>query len=494
MKLLVQLQQGLAATVLFLSVMGAHAQSSDALINKLVEKGILSSKEANQLRDETEKDFKNSYTVKTGMKGWVDMFKMNGDVRARYEGFFSDSDFRNPGTTNKYQWQDRNRFRYRLRFGVTASMTDHLEAGFMLASGQTSTSGGNPLSPNQNFTGNGANNYLWINQAYGKWSPLEGPDWTASLSVGKIENPFQFDEMVFDPNYTPTGVGLQAGTRLSDNHSLRLNAGGFYINESTPDFGMNPYLLGGQLRWDAKWTPKISSTFDVAYLYLGNTTNLDNVSVPNLNGANTRNFYGYLTNSYTPVVLNAAVTYTASSFPLYNGPFPIKVGGEVMYNLGAPNGNSSAPGYYSNTNFFAWNVGIWLGKSGKRGTWELSYVYKWVGADSWYEEFVDNDFGALYWQTPDYMVSTPNGFIPATPTPPPPPSPANPNLSYYIPGTNAKGHIVRFAYSPTDSLTLAVKWLLTTPVTPFPYPQQSVNGMKSSPVMSRVQVDATWKF
>ena|ERR1035438_7131415 len=159
------------------------------------------------------------------------------------------------------------------------------------------------------------------------------------------------------------------------------------------------------------------------------------------------------------------------------GVFPIKIGGQVMYNLSAPNGNSSSPDYYSNTNFFAWEAGIWLGKSGKRGTWELSYVYKWVGADSWYEEFTDNDFGALYWQAPDYMISSPNGFIPATPIPPTPPYPANPNNSYYIPGTNAKGHIVRFAWSPTDSFTLAVKWLLTTPVTPFPYPNKAVNGM-----------------
>jgi len=494
MKLLVQRRQRLAGAVLLASAISVQAQSSDALLNKLVEKGILSTKEANELRDEADKDFSHAYTIKTGMKDWVDMFKFSGDMRVRYEGFFSDSTFQNPGTTNKYKWLDANRLRYRLRFGAVATMKDNLEAGFMFASGQTTTSGGNPLSANQNFTGNGANNYLWINQAYGKWSPLNGPDWTASVSVGKIENPFQFDEMVFDPNYTPTGAGLQFGSRLSSHHALRVNGGAFYLNDSTPDFGMNPYLLGGQLRWDANWTPKISSTLDLGYFYLGNSTNLNNTAVPNLNGGNTRDFYGYLTNKYTPVVADTHLTYTASSFPLYRGAFPIKIGGQVMYNLGAPNMNSSSPNYYSNTNFFAWEAGIWLGKSGKRGTWELSYVYKWVGADSWYEEFTDNDFGALYWQTPDYMVSTPNGFIPATPIAPAPPYPANPNLSYYIPGTNAKGHIVRFAWSPTDSFTLAVKWLLTTPVTPFPYPKHSVNGMSSFPVMSRVQVDANWKF
>ena len=477
-----------------MAALDAGAQSADALIDKLVEKGVLTTKEGNDLREETDKNFKYAHAMRNGMPEWVEMFKFSGDVRMRYEGFFSDSTFVNPGTTNKYQWLDRSRFRYRLRFGATASMADNLEAGFMLAAGQLTTSGGNALSPNQTFSGNGANNYLWINQAYGKWSPLNGPDWTASITAGKFQNPFQFDEMVFDPNYTPTGVGLQLGSQLSSQHALRFNGGAFFLNDSPPDFGQDPYLLGGQLRWDANWTPKISTTLGVAYLFLGNSTNLDNASVPNLNGGNTRNFYGYLTNKYTPVVLDAAFTYTCSTFPLYKGPFPIKIGGTVMYNLGAPNGNQNSPDYYSNTNYLAWDVGVFFGKAGKRGTWELSYVYKWVGADSWYEEFTDNDFGALYWQTPDYMVSNPNGFIPATPIPPPIPFPANPNLSYYVPGTNAKGHIVRFAWSPTDSFTINLKWLLTTPVTPFPYPKGSVNGMNSFPVMSRVQVDATWKF
>ena len=492
MKRLVRLVQWGLVAMLSVSAASVNAQSADALINKLVEKGILSTKEANELRDEADQDFTHAYTIKTGMKDWVDSLKISGDVRVRYEGFFSDSTFKNPGTTNVYKWLDANRFRYRLRFGAVADLKDNLEAGFQFASGQVTTSGGNPLSPNQNFTGNGANNYLWINQAYGKWSPLQGPVWTASASVGKIENPFQFDEMVFDPNYTPTGVGVQLGTRLSSHHALKFYGGAFYLNDSTPDLGMNPYLLGGQLRWDANWTPKIASTIDLGYFYLGNSTNLGNTDVANLNGGNTRNFYGYLTNNYTPIVAAASITYNASSFPLYKGTFPIKIGGQIMYNLSAP--SQGGQDYYSNTNFFAWEAGIWFGKSGKRGTWELSYVYKWVGADSWYEEFTDNDFGAMYWQTPDYMVSSPNGFIPATPIPPPYPYPPNPNSSYYVPGTNAKGHIVRFAWSPTDSFTLALKWLLTTPVTPFPVPNQAVNGMKNSPVMSRIQVDANWKF
>src|SRR3954463_16518883 len=98
----------LAAGVLATLALGAtaHAQSSDAFLDKLVEKGILNVKEANELRAEADKNFSSDYSVKSGMPDWVDALKFNGDFRARFESFNSD----NPA------FVDRNRLRYRLRF------------------------------------------------------------------------------------------------------------------------------------------------------------------------------------------------------------------------------------------------------------------------------------------------------------------------------------------------------------------------------------------
>src|SRR5262249_28513413 len=103
------------------------AQSADALINKLVEKGVLTVKEGNELREEAEKNFNDAYATKSGMPGWVQALKFNGDVRVRYEGFYSDATWVENGRTNKFT--DRNRFRFRARLGVTAAMFDDLEAG-----------------------------------------------------------------------------------------------------------------------------------------------------------------------------------------------------------------------------------------------------------------------------------------------------------------------------------------------------------------------------
>ena len=150
------------------------------------------------------------------------------------------------------------------------------------------------------------------------------------------------------------------------------------------------------------------------------------------------------------------MTYLLDSFPLYKGNFPICVSGEYMNNPAAP---SSADNH-------AWNAGIMFGKSGKKGTWDFSYTYKWLGANAWYEELVDDDFGAFY------------GSLN---------SPANSGKDFgFGGGTNVKGHVVRFSYSPADALTLQVKWFLTDLIHPFPAGSDSR--------MNLLQVDASWKF
>src|SRR4029450_66925 len=80
-----------------------QAQSADALLDKLVDKGILSVKEANELREEADAGVRKSYQVKSGMPDWVTALKINGDFRGRYEMFESPND----------AFVDRNRFRYR---------------------------------------------------------------------------------------------------------------------------------------------------------------------------------------------------------------------------------------------------------------------------------------------------------------------------------------------------------------------------------------------
>ncbi len=140
----------------------SQAQSSDALIDKLVDKGILTLKEGNELRDEVDKGFTSAYQIKSGMPDWVSSFKINGDFRGRFDGIYSDGG----------KLFDRNRFRYRLRLGMTAVLENDFEVRLRFTSAERQgTFGGDPISGNTSFTGNGSKKFVYIDQAYGRWSP-----------------------------------------------------------------------------------------------------------------------------------------------------------------------------------------------------------------------------------------------------------------------------------------------------------------------------------
>src|SRR5688500_11113534 len=103
---------GLAATIV-----ASHAQSADAIIDKLVDKGILTVDEANELRHEADKNSTAGYQVKSGLPDWVTSLRIGGDFRARYEIFSADDP----------RWSDRNRFRFRVRPGIFATLKDNFE-------------------------------------------------------------------------------------------------------------------------------------------------------------------------------------------------------------------------------------------------------------------------------------------------------------------------------------------------------------------------------
>ena len=120
-----------------------------------------------------------------------------------------------------------------------------------------------------------------------------------------------------------------------------------------------------------------------------NPPNYNAGGVPNNNQGNSRNANGNLIYNYNPIVVSGSVTYTLDSFPLYNGKFPIKLAGEYMDNPGA----DPAKGPANNQGYWG---GITFGKSGKKGTWDISYRYQYLEADAWYDELVDDDNVAFY--------------------------------------------------------------------------------------------------
>lgn len=413
----------------------ALAGPDDALLNKLVEKGILTTAEAKNLRTEADKDFTTAFAAKSGLPDWVSSLKLKADFRVRAEQIDYAS----------HALADRTRFRYRLRVGLAATLKDDFEVGFQLASGD-----GIPISHNQTFTGNASKKPIYVDLAYAKWTPLHDGTWSGGLTAGKMENPFSFSELVFDADYTPEGAAAQFGYQVNNAHRLKLVGGGFVVNE-LKDSAHDPFLFGAQARWEAAWSKTLMSSVGVAALGLSNDETLTTANIPNVNVGNTRGASTAPLHGFNPLLADASVTWSGATVPGYPGAFPIKLAGEAMHNPAAPHQNSGYSG------------GITFGKAGKKGTWELSYQYRYLESDAWFEEFTDDDFGAVYGTL---SARGPAGFAG---------------------GTNTRGHILRASYSPYDSLTLGFTMYLTELIQRNP-------GDLSPDGVTRLRFDAVWKF
>ncbi len=440
----------LAAAVGMTFATTGHAQSVDSLLDKLVDKGVLTVKEANDLREESDKDFTKAYAAKSGMPEWVTSLKFNGDLRLRYDRI----------TAEDMTFETRDRFRYRLRFGYTAVLKDNWEVGIGLTSSEQTgqnASAADPISNNQSFGDNASKKAIAIDKAYVKWTPLNDAIWTLSSTMGKMENPYVFPSTIlFDKDYTPEGIALEGSFRVNDKHTLRALGTAFILDEvstSTED----PYMFGGQVRWEAAWSPKVQTALGGALLSIINDQMLTNGAVPNIGGGNTRTGpTGVLANSFTPIYTDANLTYTFDHAPLYNAPFPITFGADYIHNCDADDNNT---GY---------SFGVVIGKAGKKGLWQIDYRYTELQGDAWYEEVVESDFGAYY----KYNTVNAGG-------------------SGYRSGTNVRGHWIKATYNFYDSVSFSVAYFLTELIH---NPPSNPAGATYDSSSTRLFVEAVWKY
>src|SRR5689334_15059901 len=86
--------QQLVASILAIGLCAgtAQAQSSDALLNKLVAKGVLTQQEADELKKDDKSAAATTVTHGLGLPDWVTSLKLYGDFRGRFEEHLAESD------------------------------------------------------------------------------------------------------------------------------------------------------------------------------------------------------------------------------------------------------------------------------------------------------------------------------------------------------------------------------------------------------------------
>ena len=198
----------IAVTFLLLPAGTVQALTGEAgiLINKLVEKGILTKAEGRQLlkemQSEAEKlkstadqtgsdttkksDPKEAKTAAVDIPKWVQKIKFKGDFRFRYE------------TLELEDTADRARWRIRWRLGATAKVTNNWTTGFGLASGDEG-----PRSTNQSLHNSFETPDVRLDYAYVQYDP-----WKFLSTVGgKFRNPIWMPkDLIWDSDIRTDGI------------------------------------------------------------------------------------------------------------------------------------------------------------------------------------------------------------------------------------------------------------------------------------------------
>src|ERR1051326_3124279 len=244
----------------------AHGQSVDSLINKLLQKGVLTEKEAADLKKEAS-DTNFVSASKWKLSDSIKNINLYGDVRFRYE-------YRSAENAPAYTLAPgnayfRERFRYAVRFGIRGDLFDNFYYGLRL---ETSA---NPRSPwvtfgdDSNGTPSAKNSDgINIGQAFVGWRPA---DWFEA-TVGKMPMPLYVTPMIWDADISPEGA-VEKFKYSVGNVDLFANFGQFMYQDTDPDHDLpssDTFLLAWQVGANVKFDKNLSlKVAPVIYNYAG---------------------------------------------------------------------------------------------------------------------------------------------------------------------------------------------------------------------------------
>jgi len=216
---------------------GLGADTSDPLIELLIQKGMLTREEAEKVRAESEAIRTNMPSMPAESSKWkisdvIKNVELYGDIRLRYEHRQANTP---PG--------DRiglDRGRAAVRLGLRGEAFDHFYFGLRLETSSNPRStwvtfGGSSPAP-FGKSGFGVN----VGQAYLGWRPTSWLDITA----GKMPNPLYRSSMVWDSDLNPEGAA-ERFKYTAGKADFFANLGQFLYQDNNPDYisgSLVPYV------------------------------------------------------------------------------------------------------------------------------------------------------------------------------------------------------------------------------------------------------------
>ncbi len=378
---------------------------------------------------------------------WLNRISFSGDIRVRHEGFYQES------------IGARNRQRFRLRFGTKLQISDELEAGLRIVSGDPNEI----IANNQTMTDVFSRKPINIDNAYITFRPGKSFGLEKSflaLTAGKFSVNFFRpravigSELVFDEDLTPEGAAEELTLFEGKDfvRSLKIAAGQWSVKEFFP--GRDSYMLGEQVQLALAPTASTQLTLAAGDYYFGRS---DAIALERI-----RNTQLVLTNSVRlqdgKVIRggNLIVPDTKNPIARFAGGFNIvNASGQLSFDTGYPQWPFTLMVDYAHNTEAAFGkndaflVGAGIGQTKNPGDWAFSAAWTRIETDSVLSMFTQSDYGRRG-------------------------------------GTNVQGPIAKIDYMLLPRLTLTTKGYF---VNFIDRPKGLTNSM-----VNRVQLDALFAF
>jgi len=362
----------------------AGAAEVDILINKLLEKKVITQDEATQLiSDMQQEGARENDAIKTVvaeaakeeaknnkqvLPKWVENMTLAGDLRVRYQTQDVDGDDKDA----------RNRLRLRLRPTLETKINDKWKLGFGLATG-----GDDPISTNQTLENEFQTPDIRLDYAYAQYAPNK----TFKIMAGKLKNPlYTTKDLMWDSDARPDGLAAAFNFKASEKIGFSVTPAYFVLDENKNSKD-DPAMIVFQPGMTWKINDKISLKLAGAYYDFQNVKGSDMsdhsqgtnsiIEIDNTPEDEEDDDYSiewmYELDS---TALDAQLDFKPGTFIKY-----VSLFGEYV--------KSDA-----DTNNTGWLAGITFGdeKVSEFGNWQVTYNYRNLEKDAWVDWLPDSDF------------------------------------------------------------------------------------------------------
>ncbi|MCM8756430.1 MAG: putative porin [Candidatus Omnitrophica bacterium] len=351
----------------------SYAGEVDILLQKLVEKGILTPGEAQEIKTETQEQIKKEIAQGkySNLPQWLQNISLKGDLRTRYQ-------FRHEKADNNYS-KDTHIGRVRMRLGLDTKVNEQIKAGIGIAT----NSGGDPRSTNISFgdknSGHSSKMEIRLDYAYAKYSALSWLD----IVGGKMllsDVVWEPVDLIWDTDITPEGAVFALNKKLGSHLDGFMNNAVLFgtADTSTNADPIMLYMVQPGLKYKFNDAISLKSGFSF-YSW----QNVKNKAYPTDSWYKSSN-----TKSGTSWVYDYTLITPALELSI-NEPFKaiglnvekLKLFGEYVNNVHISDNNTG------------FGLGFQLGsdKINKFGDWQCKYIYAMLGKDAILDVTPDSD-------------------------------------------------------------------------------------------------------